>query len=121
MSTAIICVVLLVIIIIGARSFMKRAASGCCGSGDDKKRVKVDKDISHYTYKYVMNIEGMHCNHCKSSVENALNSLDGVYADVDLKGGKALIYLKEEGQSQKLAGAVRACGFTVKDLTPEQK
>ncbi|MDO5398051.1 MAG: heavy metal-associated domain-containing protein [bacterium] len=112
MSTIIISLILLVIIFIGVRSSVKRAAQGCCGSGGGVKKVKADKDISHYTYKYIMNIEGMHCNNCKKTVENALNSLGGVYAKVDLNKNNAVVYAKEEYSPHKLTNAVNACGFT---------
>ncbi|WP_040512643.1 copper chaperone CopZ [Gracilibacillus halophilus] len=36
-----------------------------------------------------LNVQGMSCGHCKSSVEGALGNLDGVTsAEVDLSSGK---------------------------------
>lgn len=36
-----------------------------------------------------LNVQGMSCGHCKSSVEGALNKLDGVSAaEVNLEAGK---------------------------------
>lgn len=116
MSTVIICIILAMIVCAGIRSALKRAANGCCGSGDTQNRVKADKNISHYKYKYTMSIAGMHCNHCKQTVENALNSLGGVYANVDLGKGNAVIYSKEKCDEQKLKKAISSCGFTAKEL-----
>ena len=49
MSTIIICAILVVICFFGIRSSMKRVSNGCCGTGDDVKKVKAeDTDISHY-------------------------------------------------------------------------
>ena len=45
--------------------------------------------------KSIFSISGMTCNGCKSSVEDKLSSLDGVYkAHVDLTKGEAIIYSK---------------------------
>ncbi|WP_077324832.1 copper chaperone CopZ [Virgibacillus siamensis] len=39
--------------------------------------------------KVTLDVQGMSCGHCKSSVEGALNGLDGVSsAEVDLASGK---------------------------------
>lgn len=114
MATVIICVILVVFIVIGIRSMVKRAAQGCCGGGD-VKHVKTDKNTSHYTYKYTMGIEGMHCKHCTQTVENALNSLGGIYAKADLKNKSAVIYSNIECDSTKWTNAVNSCGFTASE------
>lgn len=41
MSTVIICLILCVIIFFAIKSMKKRTTSGCCGSGDSLKRIKV--------------------------------------------------------------------------------
>lgn len=91
MSTAIICVLLIIISVFGIRSYMKRLASGCCGSSGEKspKRIKVkDKDLSHYPHQCTMKVDGMSCGNCAVRVENALNAMEGVWARVDLEAGK---------------------------------
>ena len=40
MSNIIICAILVVICFFGIRSSMKRVSNGCCGTGDDVKKVK---------------------------------------------------------------------------------
>jgi copper chaperone CopZ len=90
-------------------------ASGCCGSGDTKK-VKTDKDISHYNYKYTISIDGMHCGHCKQSVENELNSIGGTYAVADLNKNNAVLYSKDRCSELQIRNAVTSCGFTAKEI-----
>ena len=93
MSTAIICAVLIVIAIIGIKSYAKKLTSGCCGASSQPsvKKMKVrDKDKSHYPYSRLLKVDGMSCGNCASYVENALNSLEGVWAQVDLEKGEAL-------------------------------
>lgn len=66
MSTIIICAILVVICFFGIRSSMKRVSNGCCGTGDDVKKVKAeDTDASHYPYHFEVEVEGMTCSQCK--------------------------------------------------------
>lgn len=89
MSTIIICAILVVICFFGIRSSMKRVSNGCCGTGDDVKKVKAeDTDVSHYPYHFEVEVEGMTCSQCKKRVENAFNEKKGFYAKVNLKQKK---------------------------------
>ena len=57
MSTIIICAILVVICFFGIRSSMKRVSNGCCGTGDDVKKVKAeDTDVSHYPYHFEVEV-----------------------------------------------------------------
>ena len=59
-----------------------------------------------------MLIEGMKCNHCKMSVEKALNAVEGVTAAAaDLEKKTAVITLAREVADQTLMDAVAAKGF----------
>lgn len=47
--------------------------------------------------KEIISVEGMTCNHCKSSVEGALNNLEGVAkAEVNLADNNVTVEYKEE-------------------------
>ena len=60
-----------------------------------------------------MKIEGMMCNHCKMTVENALKSVDGVTdAVVNLEEKTATITLSKDVENQALMDAVAAKDFT---------
>ena len=63
--------------------------------------------------KKIMEINGMHCPKCSARAENALNSIEGVSAKVDLKKKCAVISMKEEVSDDKLMAAVAALGFEV--------
>ncbi len=114
MATVIICVILVIFIVIAVRSMVKRASQGCCGGGDTK-HIKTDKNTSHYKYKYTMNVEGMHCKHCTQTVEDALNSLGGIYAKADLKNKSAVIYSNIECDPEKWIEALSSHGFTASE------
>jgi copper chaperone len=60
-----------------------------------------------------LRVEGMSCNHCKTSVEKALKSVTGVEnAEVNLQEGKAKIY--GNVQPQQLVTAVQEEGYTAR-------
>ena len=114
MTDAIIIILLLFVIILAVKSTAKRATGSCCGTGDGEKKIKIaDKDKSHYPYKLNMEIEGMRCGNCATRVHNALNSLDGVMAKVNLEKHQAEIWTKEEPNEETLENAVSLIGYRV--------
>ena len=46
-------------------------------------------------------VEGMHCPKCQKKVADALNSIRGAKADVDLEGGKATVICPENVSAEK--------------------
>ncbi len=66
----------------------------------------------------IITIEGMQCNHCKMSVEKALNKLDGVIkVEVNLENKKAVIESEKEIDNEKIKSEITEAGFEVKDIT----
>lgn len=64
-----------------------------------------------------VHIEGMHCNHCKMSVEKALNSLEGVVkTEVDLEKKQAVIELNKDVDDGKIKAVIEEEGFEVKSI-----
>lgn len=62
--------------------------------------------------KKVMKIDGMTCGHCQARVEKALNAIDGVSAEVDLKKKLAKIELNSTDISDDtLRNAVTEAGY----------
>mgnify|MGYP000906418174 CR=1 FL=1 len=98
-------------------SYVKKLKKGgdCCGSHEEApKTVKVaDKNKAHYPYEAILFIDGMSCENCAKRVENALNGLEGTWAQVNLGDSRAKVLLKEKPDIEKMAGAVRAAGYTV--------
>ena len=64
----------------------------------------------------VITVEGMHCNHCKARVENALKAVKGVKKfDVSLENASAEIsYAEGKITPEEIASAVSAAGFPAK-------
>ncbi len=55
-----------------------------------------DKNSNDYSYHYEAELEGMKCENCAKSVEETLNSHDGIYAKADLNTKKIIIHSKRE-------------------------
>ena len=61
-----------------------------------------------------MNIEGMMCPHCQKHVSQALNSIEGVKATVDLENNCAYLQLDHDIEESLLVKAVEDAGYSVK-------
>ena len=62
-------------------------------------------------------IDGMQCNHCKMSVEKALNSIDGIeQAEVILEEKKAIIKCNKNIEANEIKKVIDDAGFTVIDI-----
>lgn len=63
----------------------------------------------------VIKIDGMTCDHCKSTVEGALNKLDGVQnAAVDLKNANVIVdYNEDKVTIEDMHKAIEDQGYDV--------
>jgi len=97
MNSSTLIVILFLIVIIGMTfaGFIKRFFSKqtCCGTEKVRRKRKKLKNVAG---SVVFHVDGMHCNHCKASVEEAVNKLDGLAGKVSLEK-KTLEVLFEDG------------------------
>jgi len=65
------------------------------------------------TETVVLSVSGMHCNHCRGKVEQALSSLKGVKSvDVDLASASARVtYVPAKTGVEAMIGVVNDAGF----------
>ena len=64
--------------------------------------------------KKIITVEGMHCNHCASSVEKAVAALDGVKdAKVNLDKKTCIAKLSGEVSDEAIKQAIKEIGFEV--------
>ena len=121
MGTLFVIVILLVIGALAVKSVIHRIRHGsaCCGERDapQKKIQPADKDKSHYPYKYTLAVDGMHCSNCTRNVENALNSIEGLWATASLENKTVTVLSKMELESADLETEVREAGYTVLAVT----
>lgn len=63
-----------------------------------------------------LSVEGMHCNHCKAKVENAIKAVKGVKAvTVSLDTASAeIVYSEGKTTPEAVAEAVTKIGFNAK-------
>lgn len=113
-STAVILVILLAVLVVGVKSYMKKLASGCCGSSDAVKKVRPqDADSSHYPYHKTALIEGMMCENCAHRVENAFNAQPGMMAKASVSGKCAEVFSKTPLDDEQIRRAVSGAGYSV--------
>ena len=123
MSTVIIicAIILIAFAVVGTvRKARGKAKSSCCGGPEVKTVKKVaDTDESHYPFRYVIGIEGMHCSNCARAVENALNEMDGIWASVELGRNRAIVRAKQEMTESDFAEALQDTSYNVTTFSSE--
>ena len=112
----VICAILLIAFAVynTIRKMRGKAKSSCCGTPEVKTVKKVeDTDESHYPYEYVVGIEGTHCSNCARTVENALNSMDGIWAGVELGRNRAVVRAKQEMTESDFIEALQDTSYII--------
>ena len=62
-------------------------------------------------------IKGMMCGHCTGRVSDALNSIDGVKAEVTLdNGGQAVVTLGNDVSDETLTKTITDAGYEVTEI-----
>ena len=117
LPTILICVILIIVIIIGIRSTKKRTTSGCCGSSETVKKVRVkDKNKEHYPYQTILKVYDIHCQNCVRTIENAFNSQEGFYAKVNTEDNTVTILSKKQHSTNELINTLSNVGYTSKEI-----
>lgn len=88
----------------------KKGASGAAAKSYPAVEV-ADTDESHYPYAAELEVGGMSCEHCVSAVTNALDSLDGVWATVELAGGRAHVRSKQPVSQDACREVIESAGY----------
>ena len=116
MIDAIILLIVLVIMIFAVKGTIKhfKWEGPCCGGGSGSLTVKEDKKLTNPKIgEKIIQIEGMHCEHCCDNVTAALNRLNGVSAKVNLKKKCAVVSYDRAVDDGVLKRAVESAGYTV--------
>lgn len=110
--------ILLVVGIVGIclRSFLRRLTgkTNCCGTA--KKPRRKTKRLSNPVGRLTLVIGGMHCEHCRRSVTDAIDALDGVAANVRLADGTAEVAYERPVCDEELIRAVESEGFEILEI-----
>ena len=110
MANVIIVLILVVVVGIALKSTRKhmKGESSCCGGGGEIYQALEDKKLDNPIIKEkVFKIKGMTCQHCVANVTRAINAIEGVSSQVNLK--------KEEADvdDQVIIAAVKQAGYDV--------
>ena len=111
MANVIIVLILVVVVGIALKSTRKhmKGESSCCGGGalEDKK---LDNPIIK---EKVFKIKGMTCQHCVANVTRAINAIEGVSSQVNLKKEEAHVVYDRDVDDQVIIAAVKQAGYDV--------
>ena len=120
-STFIICIIIIVIGACAILSCKKKLKSGCCCNGCcDIKIAPSDTDTSHYAYKSIILIDGLTCQHCAVTIENAFNRREGYMAKVNLRKNQAELWSKEIADADDIRRTLSVMGYPVAGITTEK-
>lgn len=119
----IVAVIIILVAVIAVRYVVRVSSGGCnCGCGGSEraprpKPVEVkDTDATHYPYTEDLLIGGMNCEGCARNIENALNALEGTWAQVELEQKTAHVRSKTPIDRDACARAIRGAGYSVRSL-----
>lgn len=113
-----IIIIIIVIVLLGAalKGSVKhfKGEGPCCGGGSgNTKKSKAKYLDGPVIGRKTLKISGMTCEHCVNAVTNALNSVDGVVAKVDLKSNSAEVSYDREIDEIELKNVVKDAGYEV--------
>lgn len=110
MQNIIIAVILILILFVAVLSTVKhfRGEGGCCGGGAYKPK---SKKLNTIIGKKTFIISGMHCEHCRNRVHEAINSIPDVSGKVKLKKGCAVISYSKAVDDIVIMKAIEKAGY----------
>lgn len=67
--------------------------------------------------KKIIKINGMSCNHCKMSIEQALKNIEGIEnVEVNLEDKQAIIETSKEIKNETIIDVIDEIGFEVENI-----
>ncbi len=114
-QNVIIIIVIAVILFMAVKSSIKhfKGEGSCCGGGGGDVLVNPKKLGSIVSVKKI-GIEGMHCKHCSTRIQNVLNSMEGINAKVKLSRDLAIVKTDREIDDAVIFKAIEDLGYKVK-------
>lgn len=114
-------IITLILIIVGALALLRVRkhfkGGGCCGSGSKTIRTRKKLNAPAIGEKR-LTVEGMHCENCQARIENAINRLDGVACQVNLRKKVATVSYSREISDDELRQLVEKLGYQVTKIEP---
>lgn len=113
----IIIIILIAILIPAVKSTIThmKGEGSCCGGPKEKP---VTKKIPGTPKKrYLVTIEGMHCDNCKNRVEKHLDAIEGVVAKVKLSRNLANVDVYDDTPESVIRETIEKLDFKVTSIT----
>ncbi len=89
-----------------------KGEGGCCGGGQVVE--EPDKQLTQPIIgKIIFDVEGMTCMNCSNRIKRALNRLDNVSAQVNLKKNKVTVMYCQEVKTSDLISVIENLGYKV--------
>lgn len=117
MGTYIVLGILVVVVVLALVPAVKhiKGEGGCCGgSGSGIKETKT-LDAPKIG-ELELDIEGMHCENCKNSIERRVNKLEGAVCRVNLRKKQAIVEYSRPIDQDAVKRAIEAMDFQVKSI-----
>lgn len=116
-TNVIIVLILVVVIVLAVKNSIPhfKGEGACCGGGSGIK-AKKPKRLDHVIAQKTVTIEGMSCENCSARVQNALNSIDGISARVNLRKKRATVKYAKEIDDYVIETAVADAGYEVTSI-----
>ena len=111
MENYIIASIIVAVVVVGIIATVKhfKGESRCCGGGGYRPR---RKKLSSVKYRKIFKVGGMHCQHCKNRVEEAVNDIKGVAGRVDLNKGELAVSYCEDVPDEVIKAKIEKAGYT---------
>lgn len=110
MQDFIIIGIIVVVVVIAVLSSIKhfKGEGGCCGGGSYKPK---RKKLANVKYQKTFKVDGMHCEHCKNRVEEAINDISGVAGRVNLKKGELTVSYADDVMDEIIKAKIEKAGY----------
>ena len=108
--------ILAVALLLGIRSTVKhfKGQGGCCGGESDYKPKK--KKLKAVTATKTFKVEGMHCEHCRNRVTEAVNDIPHVAGVVNLKKVEVTVSYEEPVPDDVIKEKIERAGYKVTEV-----
>lgn len=116
MSTVIIIFLLLVLIIFATKNSSQhfKGDGGCCGSSYSHNMKMPSKKLNKPIIGYkIIQISGMHCQHCALKVAESIDKIAGASAKVNLEKHIVVVSYDREILDQKLYDTIEKAGYHI--------
>lgn len=112
MENLIIIGIIVLAVVIGIVNTVKhfKGEGGCCGGGSYKPR---KKKLPTVLYRKTFRVEGMHCEHCRNRVQEAINEMQGVAGKVNLKKAEVTVSYAEDIPDEAIKAQIEKAGYKV--------